>query len=49
MRAPFEQELQPERRLADAGIALDEIDVVARKAADENVIESLDARRGNTI
>ena len=35
----FEQELQRERRLAHAGIAVDEIEAVARQAAAEDLVE----------
>src|SRR4051794_26802471 len=40
----FEQKLQRERRLAGAGVALDEIDVIFRKSTAEDRIESGDPR-----
>jgi hypothetical protein len=41
----LEQELQAERRLADAGIALQQIHVIAGESSYEDVVESLDACR----
>jgi len=37
---PFEQELHRQCRLADAGIALHEIEAVARQAAAQDVVEA---------
>ena len=40
----FEQELQRERGLAGAGVALDEVEPVGRQPAAEDVVQSRDAR-----
>jgi len=42
---PFEQEAQGERRLAGAGVALDEVDAVGGQPAAQDVIQPLDAGR----
>src|SRR4051812_44298143 len=45
----LEEKLQAERGLADAGIALQKIDMVARKTAEQDVIETLDAGCRNCL
>src|ERR1051326_8967688 len=43
----FEQKLQAERGLADTRIALQKVNVIARKTAEENVIQTFNAGRRN--
>ena len=45
----FEQELQSERRFADAGITVDQVEPIARQPAVQDVIESGHARRAALI
>jgi hypothetical protein len=45
----LDQKLQAEGRLADARVALQEIDVIAGEAPEENVVETFDSGRGDFI
>src|SRR5262249_50871009 len=44
--AAGEEELETESRLADAGVALDQVDVTGGESACENVVETQNARGG---
>jgi hypothetical protein len=46
IRHAGDEELKPERRLADARITLHEINAIARKAACEHLVEAYDAGGG---
>src|SRR4029453_17055313 len=45
----LEEELQPQGRLSGPGIALDQIETIARQAAAENVVEARDPGTGERL